>query len=63
MMRCGGGMVYRNQKVLQVKNLEPTKASKEYPLELCEPKPMPLKDEYRDKPPQKNNSELNIQIE
>ena len=49
MMRCGGGMVYRNQKVLQVKNLEPEELRKEFPIELYDPKPMPLRND-KDKP-------------
>ena len=54
MMRCGGGMVYRNQKVLQVKTLERERGRKELPIDLCEPRPMPLRGDtdkpFRDRP-------------
>ena len=42
-------MVYRNQKVLQVKTLEPEELRREFPIELCDPIPMPIKSD-KDKP-------------
>ena len=48
MMRSGGGLVYRHQKVLQIKSCESEEDKPEYPIELCDPKAMPAPD--RDKP-------------
>ena len=41
-------MVYRHQRVLQIKACESDEDKPEYPIELCDPKAMPAHD--RDRP-------------